>query len=379
MRCVKCGLSVLLIMGIGVFLLCARAGEPIVIGPTYPIVEKDMLQVLKGRLVSFPEPVPRAELKTVSSACPAYAVSTHLLSDFCLECIFPIAIGPVKQGSVHLPDTDPNTEMFCLCHQGIIPTMGLRMSYWEPIGIVEVTRTPGCFPNLWGMQLPFDRKKIAGVDQPGGSLSSSFYHVHYYTYPILSRLMPQFFDGSCHTKEDFDLLYTSEGDATWSDAIASNRLFPESTVFADPLRAVMGEAACSTDALSAEIGLPIDKLYYCAGSQGFMYPLTGFVSAHTSFVQAATLLAERVVFKLHRLGRISDTDSHHVCGTHIDWLMKKSRYRYQMLYPIHQPICAPFGRSTLTWNKNNRRLHDMSKIGDVAVFLIWRKKNCCVF
>ena len=39
-----------------------------------------------------------------------------------------------------------------------------------------------------------------------------------------------------------------------------------------------------------------------------MYPLTGKVAEHVGSVQASTLLAERIIFKLHRLGKMEDTE-----------------------------------------------------------------------
>ena len=50
------------------------------------------------------------------------------------------------------------------------------------------------------------------------------------------------------------------------------------------------------------MGLPLDALFWCAGCQGGMYPLTGNVAAHVGGVQASLLAAERLVYRLHRLG-----------------------------------------------------------------------------
>ena len=103
-----------------------------------------------------------------------------------------------------------------------------------------------------------------------------------------------------------------------------------------------------------------------------MYPLSGEVAEHVSTVQASTLLAERTVFKLHRLMMIPDTSSDDVCRETQHALLPKSRYRYQMVYP-HQGSCQPFGRTTAFWGSN--KINPLQ--GDDTGYVIWRKRNCC--
>ena len=43
-------------------------------------------------------------------------------------------------------------------------------------------------------------------------------------------------------------------------------------------------------------------MFWCAGCQGGMYPLTGNVAAHVGGVQASLLAAQRLVYRLHRAG-----------------------------------------------------------------------------
>jgi len=44
--------------------------------------------------------------------------------------------------------------------------------------------------------------------------------------------------------------------------------------------------------IAASAHLPLDALFWCAGSQGSMYPLTGHVQEHVGGVQASTLLTK---------------------------------------------------------------------------------------
>ena len=48
-------------------------------------------------------------------------------------------------------------------------------------------------------------------------------------------------------------------------------------------------------------------MFWCAGCQGGMYPLTGNVAPMSAGVQASLLAAQRLVYRLHRAGnRLGD-------------------------------------------------------------------------
>ncbi|MHD0335553.1 TraU family protein (plasmid) [Escherichia coli] len=53
--------------------------------------------------------------------------------------------------------------------------------------------------------------------------------------------------------------------------------------------------------------MPLDVLFWCAGSQGSMYPFNGWVSNESSPLQSSLLVSERMAFKLHRQGMIMET------------------------------------------------------------------------
>lgn len=177
----------------------------------------------------------------------------------------------------------------------------------------------------------------------------------------------------CLETDGFDLVFPSELDPIWNDSELSFLLNPEATLFSSmPVR-----ASCAADASSALFGKGIDSLFWCQGAQGSTYPLTGFVTNQTSPIAAAVLLAERVDYKLHRLGAIRDSigkNSPALCYTYSSALMPKSRYRYQMTNTVAEASsCHPFGHSTTTWEAGHIRPGD----GDNYGFLIWRKRNCC--
>ena len=100
-----------------------------------------------------------------------------------------------------------------------------------------------------------------------------------------------------------DIGYISEIDPTWTDSSLTTILNPEAVIFANPI----AQGACAADAIASAFNKPLDILFWCAGSQGSMYPFNGWVSNESSPLQSSLLVSERMAFKLHRQGMIMNT------------------------------------------------------------------------
>lgn len=294
------------------------------------------------------------------------------ITDVCWSCLFPITIGaiPVIQGDQ--PDTDNPIIPICNC-RGTIP--GLTIGFWEPVAMVDVTRHPYCLVNLGGTQLAMGSSMNSGeVDNASTANGGSFYYVHWYIYPLLNWLK-LIDDVACAQTGDIDLAYFSEIEPMWHDDELNFIVNPEAVLFANPI----AQMACAADSAKATFSLPMDALFWCAGAHGSMYPLDGWVQEHVSGVQASLLLTERVAFKLHRYGFITDTsgkDGPALCTTHLSLILPKSRYRYQMVYPLAttgKKGCHPFGSATFVWEA----MHQYPYKGEDFGYLIWKKRNCC--
>ena len=201
------------------------------------------------------------------------------ITDVCWECLFPISIGPISIGSASgAPDTANPGSPICFCGSPI-PRIGLSLGAWEPARLMDVTRTPWCFPNLGGLTvdpgLPAGRGRTgsSGADGAQGSV----WHVHYYVYPVLSWI-GALLDFGCLEAGGLDIAWMSELDPAWLDDELSFLLNPEAALFAN----LPAQAACAADCAAASSGLPMDSLFWCAGCQGGMYPTTGNVSAHVA-------------------------------------------------------------------------------------------------
>lgn len=293
------------------------------------------------------------------------------ITDVCWSCLFPISIGSAQIVSGDHPDTDNPSLPIQICPMEVLYRIGLAIGYWEPFAVTDVTRNPYCLVNLGGIQpeIPFGDVKGA-AESPRSGTRGAFYQVHWYKYPLIAWLNIITSVG-CLQSGDFDIGYLSELDPTWSDDELSFLINPEDVLFANAI----AQTACVADAVAAVHGSAINALFWCMGAQGPTYPLTGHTSSEYSVLQNATLLSERMAFKLHREGLVKDSSSENfsVCFQHYRPIMPKNRYRYELVNPTADAnSCHPFGHTVTTWQSNKLKPDDKGNFG----FLIWRKRNC---
>lgn len=298
------------------------------------------------------------------------------ITDVCWSCLFPITIGNVSVFSGSTPDNSSNPSVpVCYCNTPV-PRVGISTGFWEPMALVDVTRQPFCLVNLGGLQLNMGSSYGTGSQETANSNhNNSFYHVHWYRYPLLFWLRI-IADGLCLETGDLDIAYLTELDPTWRDDEWGFVLNPEAILFGNPI----AQAACAADSLSASTRGPIDYLFWCGGAQGNLYPMTGHVQEHIGGVQASTLLTERMAFKMHREGLLWESAGENglaLCHLYPSPFMPKSRYRYQMVNPVPTTGsggCHPFGATTMTWGAG----HEYPFSGEDFGYLVWRKRNCCM-
>lgn len=201
-------------------------------------------------------------------------------------------------------------------------------------------------------------------------VNGAFYHVHWYKYP-LTYWLNIITSAGCLEGGDMDIAYLSEIDPTWVDSSLTTILNPEAILFANPI----AQGACAADAMASAFHMPLDILFWCAGSQGSMYPFSGWVSNESSPLQSSLLVSERMAYKLHRQGQIMESigKDKAVCYEYPSPIIPKERWRYQMvnMYP-DSGQCHPVGRSVMRWEAGKNPPNTRKNYG----YLMWRKRNC---
>lgn len=307
---------------------------------------------------------------TEAKQCTGHFVNP--IKDVCWRCLFPLSIGNTKVVHFSLPDTENASSPIGVCPAATGMRLGLNIGFWEPMALTDVTDMPYCFVNLNGMRLNLGLKQSRGGRHVVGlGQQRAFFHVHWYKYPLINWLN-LITSAGCLQQGDFDIAYLTELDPTWFDSEMSFVLSPESVLFGNPV----AQASCAADALSSTLtNKPMDSLFWCAGSQGTHYPLTGHVNASNSPVQTALLLTERMNYKLHREFLVTDSSPRQgaICKEHFYTATPKSRYRYELVNQVADgKHCYPSGHSTLTWEAGKIKPHTP----DQYSFLVWRKRNC---
>ena len=310
-----------------------------------------------------------------SGECTGHFVDP--ISDVCWDCMLPITIGKLPVAASRFPDTyNPSMPIsFCPKPPPIFMQIGINIGYWEPDTLVDITRKPYCMVNM-GAEFGGGEAKDMGGDTTShhnkkGS-DGVFYQAHWYKYPLMLWL--QLIDSvACMATDEFDLAYMTELDPFWDDDELSFTLNPESILFGNPAT----QLACVADAMKTSVGkfLPIDALFWCMGSQGSAYPLTGNSAYKQSSVSVATLIAERFNFKLHREGIVweSHGETGAICYQTPMPMLPKSRWRYQMVNTIPSAArCFPYGTTTAIWESG----HDNPTTGQNFGFLNFKKRNC---
>ena len=307
------------------------------------------------------------------------------ISDVCWSCLMPISIGGFNIGNGQSPkkrDTKNPASPLCLCTKENVPVPGIAIGFWEPVRLVDITRTPYCMTNLGGMQLGSDHKKISSYSRNYSSkhrTHNSFYHVHYYIYPLIYWL-ELITDFVCLEKGTFDVAYMSEYDVTWNDEKLQTLLNPESFLFGNHL----SQAACIIDCAAATTHLPRDEMFWCAGCLGSIYPLSGANADHVGGIQSSSLYTMRIIAKMHRLGLAQETSTNDssvngkLCRKSRAMKIKKSQYKMQLTNP--RPTtgkgdigCWPIGLTDSLYSSGREYPYTGEDFG----YLIFRKVNCC--
>lgn len=313
------------------------------------------------------------------------------IKDVCWNCMLPIRVGGVAiwKGKVPDPGGAPAGPL-CACATPF-PRIGIPISYWDPHRVADVTAEAWCFPNLGGFKMDVgigaQDGEATSAPVEGGASGAGLQHVHYYSYPLLVW-MQLLGDTLCLQGSSFDLLYITEIDPLYNDDELASLINPEAALFANPI----ADAACVADCVAATTRYPIKSLFWCAGCQGSMYPMSGR-SSNTTQVSNSFHVLEKFMYKMHRqLMTWGTVGSKALCKPYLMPVMDRTMYRFQMTQPnphvgrtssaigagsgepgLGALICPRIGGSTMMWDSNRITPY----VGEDIGYLIWRRRDCC--
>lgn len=335
--------------------------------------------------------------------CPDARIwGSGLVTNICWSCLFPMRImGVMQMGEGNVPP-NASDDAFCVCDgDGGVPDVGFVLGMWSPMALIELVRKPYCSPSLAGTTIRDSFRSWGMKDgSDGGSASNQFLNFHYFSFPLY-EILELLLAPECNAGgfSDFDLLYMSEIDPTWNEDELSVFTQPEVAVASNPLL----QATCPVDCAAATFSGPVDRMWWCAGCWGNLYPFTGNVPSGGSPPRVSSLLATRALASLHRRGLAWRTTGNDVvCGGDIYPMMPKQQYRMSMMFPIPeasnavrrsaratsagtgnpqiddyewtQKCCHNIGVPTFLWGE----WRNIPAVGEDFVYLLWRWTDCCV-
>ncbi|ENA1740765.1 TraU family protein [Yersinia ruckeri] len=287
------------------------------------------------------------------------------ITDISWSCIFPMRIAGVQVvGGEENPSNSQSPV--CVCKGAALPMIGLKTSFWEPKRIIDTVSDPYCMMPL-GTQLS---KPVPGT-LAGGYIETNtskrvFQQAHYFIFPAW-KILNMFYDIPCLDDEGFDVAMMTEILPQWNNEALSLIINPEALLFANPVATI----ACSADAIAGTYGMPLNALFWCMGSWGNVYPLSGSITS-TDFVEANAGIAARSIFTMGRLGLLWNT-SDDGCYRELAPIWKKDRFKLQLMRPTRANACLPIGREGLLWTGGK---HDPLK--DNFMWMMFEKKDCCI-
>lgn len=299
------------------------------------------------------------------------------VTDICWQCMFPVKMGSVSFGNGAEPAPGNVTSPVCACpdSKGVL-IIGVSTAFWEHARLIETVKDPFCFPVMGtGMTNPkpgFSSGENRSKEY--GDSDYAFQQAHYFYFPAWS-ILKLFMDFPCAENKAFDLAYMTEVDPMWNDDSLSFIINPEALLFGNPV----SQLACVADSVGATMSYPIDPLFWCMGSWGSFYPLSGSMIENNPFNVNAGLAA-RMLFKLGRETLLYDTGINQCASAGVVTpILVKSNYRLQIARPVRGNDCIPIGRPSLIWGTaKNPPFGTTNTSPDNFLWSLTRRRVCCV-
>lgn len=299
-----------------------------------------------------------------------------IVTDIQWGALFPISIGPVRiKGPSYNPSNPPyfkETDTPCACKSGAQVTVGLVVTYWNPVRAYETTKIPWCLTTIGKfVDLGGEYWKQMGSNSAQKDVGATFTNSHVFKFNLLDFLNV-FLDVPCVLHEGLDIFFFTELDPSWNDPTLTMFIHPESIAFANPIASI----SCAADTASTIFGWPMDALFYCAGNWGIVYPLAGY-NTHSNYIRGNVLNMARMIFKEHRFMVSWDTGIDE-CGAIPTPTWIKTHYKFHQLKPVRGPILK-IGEPTQLWEFAKNPPGGTKKgSADNFSWVVWKYVKCCL-
>ncbi len=297
---------------------------------------------------------------------PTGALTVDLIGKIDYSAMFPLRIAGATVVPGRMPDvTGTIGSPVCYCADPF-PRIGIPISFYEPNRIIEVVSDAWCYPT-WGFGLN-PTKVGGGTYGDGQDKQKTFFQSHYMLFPVWA-ILELALDIACMETGGADVAYVTEVDPIWNSDTLAAFMQPEALLFGNPI----SNLACIADSIASTVFNPIDLLFWCKGSWGNAYPLTGWTNTK-NVVEDSASVAASMIYKLHRqLILWGSWGQAGLCGYYPAPIWRKSAYRLQLVTPIPS-FATTIGTSGLMWTPG----HNPPFIGDNFGYILFKKRDCCV-
>jgi len=287
------------------------------------------------------------------------------------SAILPISIGGIPVAKGRMPDSiNRVVKPICICPfpPPIFIRIGIPIGYFNPDRMIDAVKAPYCFASL-GISIDgvYGNAGVQG-DKEGEHTFFQAHMLFFAPFEMLGILT----DSVCfQAPNELDIGYMTEIDPMWNDDTLAALIQPEALLFGNPVT----NLACMADSISAQADYANPALFWCKGSWGNAYPMTGRVVAN-DLVQSSASVAAELIYKLHRQMQMWATwGEAALCSKYPAPIWQKDAYRMQLLTPIPHPAAMAIGKTGILWSFSKNPPFK----GDNFGYIIFRKKDCCAF
>lgn len=304
-------------------------------------------------------------------ATPANIMQEVMSLDYSAMLPLRIAGVPILPG--RMPDAVNQVDIpICTCPfpPPIFVRIGIPVGFFNPDRIIDSVKDAYCFEGMGvNMQTLLGNNGVQADDPNSGQ--HTFFQTHIITFAPF-EILNLAVDFIClQSSSMLDIGYMTEIDPLWNDDTLGALIQPEALLFGNPVT----NLACIADSISAQADWSNPALFWCKGSWGNAYPMTGRVVSG-DLVQASASAAAELIYKLHRQLQMWATWGYTaLCAKHPAPIWEKDAYRMQIILPIPHPMAIAIGKSGLLWDFGK----NIPFKGDNFSYIIFRKKDCCAF